>query len=335
MFDETHYVPILKAKAGELDALRDTSPLRKGSAMTPVLELPGNVKAAIAKAVATSWGTADRIFIDAQIFDNDSAEALMAGIARAGVRIVPTTSFDKDANFQRAIARIAKDSGFGICFRLGSSALVEEEAVNQLEDLLSDLSVTPEEVDFIIDFGEVPRASIRETVILAQSVMGVIPRLERWKSLTVAWSAFPKSLSDLKRNSITPFPRLEWRAWNALRSTAISRVPSFADYAINHPRREDSEVKFRPAPNLRYTTPTDYLIFRGQKSAGAEQQRTICQKLIEMTEFQGVDFSEGDSFISKCAAGQTGPGSPTTWRSVGTNHHLAIVTEQLSNLPGA
>lgn len=303
--------------------------------MTPLLELPGNVKGAISKAVATSWGIADRIFVDAQIFGNDSADSLMTGIARAGVRIVPVTSLDKDTNFQRVIARVGKDAGFGTCFRLASSALVEDGAVQRLEDLLNELSITPEDVDFITDFGEVPRASIREAVILAQSVVSVIPWLDRWKSLTIAWSAFPKSLSDLKRNSIKPFPRSEWQAWNALRKTAPSRIPSFGDYAINHPRREDTEVKFRPAPNLRYTTPTDYLIFRGQKSAGSEQQRTICQKLMEMSEFQGADFSAGDSFISKCAAGETGPGSPTTWRSVGTNHHLAVVTEQLSNLPAA
>jgi hypothetical protein len=325
------YVPILKAKQGELLAVRDLSPLIKGTSVTALLEVPLNAKATVCSSIANSWGKRDRVFIDCQSFQPGEAASTMGDLMKRGVRIVPVTSLTQSSQFNAIVSQIAGEAGHGVCLRLQSATLVEENAVAQLSDLVTQIGFQPGEIDVVADFGEFPRASIREAVILARTVISIIPQISSWRTLTIAWSAFPKTLSDLKRDSINEFPRREWEAWKALHEVDLPRGPSFGDYGINHPRREDVGIKFRPAPNLRYTTEKNYVIFRGRKSGGSEQQREICRQLIKMPEFNGSDFSPGDSVIANCATGKDGPGSPTTWRYVGTSHHLRLVAHQLAN----
>ena len=49
----------------------------------------------------------------------------------------------------------------------------------------------------------------------------------------------------------------------------------------------------------------------------------------------GPEFSEGDRYISECAGGSAGTGNLTTWRKVGTNHHLEKVVRDISSLFGS
>ena len=63
----------------------------------------------------------------------------------------------------------------------------------------------------------------------------------------------------------------------------------------------------------------------------SEQFRQLSATLRKRPEFYGTSFSWGDNYISNCADYATGPGSLTTWRQVGTNHHIAVVTNQIAS----
>ncbi|MEI7881504.1 MAG: hypothetical protein WCI95_11585 [bacterium] len=45
----------------------------------------------------------------------------------------------------------------------------------------------------------------------------------------------------------------------------------------------------------------------------------------------GPKFSQGDKYIYDCATGTAGTGNLTTWRKVGTNHHLAALNHTASS----
>lgn len=62
--------------------------------------------------------------------------------------------------------------------------------------------------------------------------------------------------------------------------------------------------------------------------------RDLCRNLAERSEFAGAAFSWADDYIAKCAQHKVGPGNATTWRKVGTNHHLTLVSRQLSSVGG-
>ncbi len=131
-------------------------------------------------------------------------------------------------------------------------------------------------------------------------------------------------------------PRAEWFLWEALTNhpEAIPRLPTFGDYAVQHPLLPDFDprmMKFSAA--IRYATPTGWLIVKGRnvQDHGAEQYRGLCRTLMGRAEYRGRGFSWGDDYIHRCANGEVGPGNQMTWRRVGTTHHIATVTEQLAS----
>ena len=59
-----------------------------------------------------------------------------------------------------------------------------------------------------------------------------------------------------------------------------------------------------------------------------------CATVLDSGFFCGADFSAGDEYIEGCAAGTMSTGSLTTWRWVGTNHHIEKVARDVASLHG-
>lgn len=188
--------------------------------------------------------------------------------------------------------------------------------------------------------GEVPtEAAIYRTV--AGILHGAIPDPESWASTTLALGAFPSSLTDVvKPGEVGRIPRLDLKIWKDI--AARARVsPAFGDYGIGHPLVAQGAT-FAPAPQIRYTAPDEWIVLRGVKGLrrGASQFYDICAQLVQMPEYRGEDFSWGDELIAKAARSATGlsevgPGNATTWRSIGTSHHLAQVVADLATRLGS
>lgn len=161
--------------------------------------------------------------------------------------------------------------------------------------------------------------------------MDRLPHLQRWRSLVVMGSAFPKSLSELIDGAGRKFvPRREWHLYELLGERNLPRIPAFGDYGVQHPSRTKAPA-FPSGANIRYTTDEGFLILRGLRRQGREYSRKLSQELISLPEFRGSSFSPADEFIEKCAAGIEGVGSAETWRYVGTAHHLQLVITQCAS----
>ena len=93
----------------------------------------------------------------------------------------------------------------------------------------------------------------------------------------------------------------------------------------------------RMSASIRYTTADHWLIVKGKnvRQYGFDQYFELCRTLVELPEYSGENFSWGDRFIMRCARGSGGPGNATTWRKVGTNHHLTLVAQQLATVGAA
>ena len=103
-----------------------------------------------------------------------------------------------------------------------------------------------------------------------------------------------------------------------------------------HIRRQPSSNPrtMRMSASIRYTTTSDWVIVKGRnvRQYGFDQYNELAQVLVGLVDVW-IRISAGDRFIARCARGEAGPGNATTWRKVGTNHHLTLVAQQAAATP--
>ena len=361
LFDHTHYVPILKGKEGEYQALRELTPAVR-SKLTPLIEpipIPFDYAndvplktvdehlANFASKIEANWGP-DPVFFDLdwipaseRIADGSHPlKFVFDGARDKGLQAIPVTGLNRDGAYQDAVKDAIDADSRGVCIRLESDDLDDMTILEpQLDGLVAFFGVMKHDVDLIIDFSSIDPSSATPMQIAASSIIATLPSIMDWRTLTFAASAFPPDLSRLAPNSVTPLPRTEWAIWLwlAARRARLRRLPTFGDYAIAHPDWTEVDPRLmKMSAQLRYTIDDDWLIFkkRNTRDFGFEQFKEICAELIGRSEYRGAAFSWGDNAISDYANPSTGTGNPMIWRKIGTNHHLTMVVTQIASVPG-
>jgi hypothetical protein len=364
-FDHRFYVPILKAKAGELKALKEaTADIRKG--FSPLLEImdvspkylegeddpiPSKTDEAhiktVADNIAKAMGQEHRFFVDGNYIEQMSTlaggrepmTALMNYFRGAKLKVVPVTGLDRVKEYQEAIKIACELDGRGVCLRLQESDLESDELESQIRATMRYLELEPGRIDLLVDYG--PAITPRSAIL---PLVNALPLLNEWRTFTLSACSFPVNMAGMAEYSIAEIPREEWKNWAYLRSRSekVVRMPTFSDYTINHP--EPSEIdprEMRMSGNIRYTWNTTYVIARGEvfprrsdkdRSPPKEQYPKLARMIMEHKAWQGADFSWGDEYIQNCARKEC-VGGGREWRAVGTSHHVAFVVTQLANLP--
>lgn len=164
------------------------------------------------------------------------------------------------------------------------------------------------------------------------SALSILPFAREWPSVFLAATSFPENLSSIRLDSVGTIPRLEWDFWKSIdvQRRRFERAPWFADYAVAHPAPVQIENP-RVSGNIRFTTDSAWTVIKGRliSKDNPGQLKQLSQALIDLNESFDQSFSAGDRHIAKCAEGSVGPGSPSTWRFVGTSHHIFFVLRQL------
>lgn len=358
MFGVEHYVPILKGKQGEVRALSHlTDEQRTG--LTPLVEIrpvdldddagapTGIVEEHLEgdlRELARAWGSASRIFIDPCFLDltedrkdgRSNAEALPGLFDASGLRAVLVVRPAQDDRYYEA----ARATMRGACLRLAGDDLLDDAMGDRVRDTVDALGMPAGDVDLVIDLGgDMPPT--KTAAAMAQAVLAEIPYPQRWRTVTLAATSFPRSLSMLELGAST-LDRTEWAMWRRVgRSTGISRLPTFGDYGIAHPELfEGPAGAMRPVASIRYTVADRWLILkgvsvRGRESPGFGQFHALAHQLVEHPLYAGRSFSWGDDAAWAVADRRRGPGNLTTWREIGTNHHLMWVMAEIATLRGA
>lgn len=365
-FDQRHYVPVLKAKGGELRALKEAAePVR--ASFTPLLEVTDvpqkylegeedpvpskSVDAhieSVAESIAKNCGTSRSVFIDGFYIEelatlDDGREpigAVLDYLREADVQAVPVTGMDRLKEYNQAIKDAVEQDERGVCLRLQERDLESDELDRQLATVLKGLGLTPKKVDLLLDYG--PTVPPKSALV---PFLNAFPNVKEWRSFTLAASSFPTDMREVSQYTTVELDRDEWTAWTFLRSRAdkLVRVPTFGDYAINHPEVSDVDPRtMRMSANIRYTWTTTFVIAKGEaaprkkdkdkKAPFAEQYPLLAKSIMEHRAWSGPKFSWGDGYIAKCANKEC-VGGPREWRAVGTSHHFAFVSKQLANLP--
>jgi hypothetical protein len=246
------------------------------------------------------------------------------------------------AAFLAAVGEHVAGCDSGLCVRLTEADFDEDGDVEpgvRVDGLLHAVGLENlQQADLILDLANIGTDLGRATLV-ARAVIGQAPRATEWRRLVLAAASFPENLSDVGAATTTALPRLEWELWERLqRRRGLRHDTLFGDYAIAHPVPTELDPRtMRMSASIRYTTPENWLIVKGRnvRQYGFDQYFELCRTLVRLAEYSGEGFSWGDGFIARCARGAAGPGNATTWRKVGTNHHLTLVARELATVDAA
>jgi len=363
MFNHKHYVPVLKGRAGEYGALQCV-PAESRRNLTPLLELPpipwdfrtGGPARTIEKhlkkvtqRIERAWGPEKNLFLDFQWISenermNDGEHPVRYVFRSARARrlcLIPVVGLLTGEDFLNACAEVIRQDRLGVCIRVQQEDFVDfAELESELRRVLDVLQASAEDADLLLDLKAITSEARRLSPPSVVGLINRIPNLPRWRTFTMAATSFPENLIGLPPSDCSIVPRLEWNLWHdVFRSrSALSRMPTFGDYAISHPEPPEVDPRImRPSASVRYTINTSWLVLKARnlRDHGYEQFHDICRELVQRTEYCGRGFSWGDWYIDDCAQELVGAGNLTTWRKVGTSHHLAFVLYQLASLFGS
>jgi len=260
---------------------------------------------------------------------------LLDRLRAQGVKAVPVAGLDRESAHVNAIRDIVARHVQGACVRvLDEDVRIPTVGASALADLLQVLSVSPSNVDLLLDFRSIRGRQLPELADCAYQFLSNSPYpLEQWRTIALSASAMPQSLSEVSAtNSDTTVARSEIELWSLIRDrVSPRRVPDYGDYGIVHPDAVDFDpVKMHPAAAIRYTLVDGWLLVRGRslRLDGFGQFHALAQRLVARPEYMGPAFSYGDMQIAMCADGESGSGNLTSWITVGTSHHLAVVAAQ-------
>lgn len=358
-FDHHHYVPCLRWKQGEYQAIYRLVDETKNS-LTPLIEVaeigydfearkPSKTVdehlAPLAKRVAAKW-SGRPFFVDLKLIQGETQMAdgrhpvtfVQDELRGRECPAVPVIGLDRDLDYQQAVKDAAAIDGRGICVRVS----IEQAAKGiqtDLEALKKETGLGLEDLDLVLDLGAPNFVPVDAFAQVVRAVIGKIPDPNGWRTFSLISTSFPASMAEVKKSPDT-ITRYEWLLYEQLINKLANegmRIPTFGDYGINHPKVLDLDMRLvKPSASIRYTIDKAWLIIKGPnvRDNGFAQYRDHCRTLVASPEYMGPGFSYGDLYIEQCAAGVGRTGNLTMWRQVGTNHHLQKVVADIANLSG-
>lgn len=360
-FDHRHYVPMLRARQGEFGALSEIGVPSK-SKMTPLFDIPAaqwdfdkdapskpihEYLPTFPEKIRKSWGLGfcfvDLLDLEGELMPDGShpVSLFFKQAADEDMSAIPVVGLQRSQPYLIAVREVVRRDGRGVCVRIDNNDLENPGSLsNGLVDLLTFLGLKREQCDLIFDLKTITLEARGPIVFAMNTILGLLPGIEGWRTLTLAGSSFPDSMMAVPSHTFHQLPRVEWEIWSSITSRGgIPRLPTYGDYCVASPSTTGEVIDprvMRMSANLRYTLDTTWLLLKGRnvREHGYEQFQDLCRRLVDTDFFRGKDFSWGDNYIYEAANKLAGPGNASTWRKVGTSHHLALVKHQIASLFG-
>jgi hypothetical protein len=348
-FGANHYVPILKVKQGEKAALASVAHALVPQ-ITPLLEIVERTDGKpIDKHIDTAFkglphavSSYSRCFIDTAAIAADGTSAARDVFSRgkaAGIVFTPITGVTRTVD----VAPALEYTDHGIGLRLTRAEFESGQLPTAIPSFLGMHGLSSSDVDLIVDLGAVEEMVVDGIAALTGAFLADVPNHQGWRTLTVSASAFPVSMGGVDRHSQELVERADWLAWrdhlHAIRHSLV-RLPTYSDYAIQHPLGvEGFDFRFmQVSAAIRYTKEEHWLLVKGESTRSvlpSTQFPQLATRLVYghlQEHFAGAAHCLGCQAIKAAADGVDGYGSAGAWRKLGTTHHLAAVMDGLQSL---
>jgi len=363
MLQKKDYVPVLKWKMGEYQALNKLREDLKDR-ICPLIEIvpigfdheKGVLRESMDSHIADigtrlkkKWGDR-KAFIDIYSMEIKSDRSnyikkVFEKYRLAKCNVVPVICLNESEATQVFSEIISSDAN-GIAIRIKSKYLdgsvLGMSLAKKIENLTSSLGIGKVDVDIIVDFEEiVVLANEKTTFDTIQRLMYEnIPEINLWRSFIVLGCSFPAELKYTKDKANCMHKRMEWLLYKDCVSKFKDsfRLPTFSDYTIGTMEHKQLDMrKVKPSAKLKYTLDDNWYYdkgtaVRGANSRGFGQFKSLCSSLVVSRHFRGEGFSEGDKYIKKCSDGDEGTGNLSTWVWVSTNQHMTKVLIDIASL---
>ena len=353
------YVPVLKWRQGEYQALLRLD-VAHSLRVVPLIEVTppeydfaeGKVKKTLveqlepfARRLRAKWGTRPAFLETALLGPNawmpGGVHPLNYLLDRArleGCQLIPVTGIERDLAHYNAVAAAALIDGVGIAMRCSLDEIADPDFPTKFASLASSLDLDHSEVDLIIDLAAKNFDPLDALADLVSWLLQSDPVFGEVRSLILVGTSFPASMADIKGPRQT-IPRLEWMLYKEIVASLPEgfRLPTFGDYAISSADMPKGDMRLlKPSASVRYTINDAWLITKGSnvRDNGFEQFRQRCEDVVNSGHALPNGYSAGSDYVRGCHANIEKTGNLTTWRWVGTNHHITKVVDDLANLFG-
>jgi hypothetical protein len=354
------YVPVLKWRQGEYQALMRLDEIHR-KRVVPLIEVTppewdfeeGRAKKTLAKQLEpfvprlkAKWGS-QPAFLDTHLLNPTDRMPggvhpltyLLDGARADEAQLTPVTGLERDLAHYNAVAAAALLDGFGIAVRCSLDEIADPDFPTTFARVVGHLGVDSSDVDLIIDLAAKNFEPLDDLVDLVSALLQAEPIYDEVRTLILVGTSFPVSMGDIKGPSQT-VPRMEWQLYKQLVSTlpADFHPPTFGDYTISSADIPGGDMRLlKPAASVRYTIDDAWLITKGKnvRDNGFEQFRDRCKDVVTSGKALPLGYSAGSDYVRGCHAKTEKTGNLTTWRWVGTNHHITKVVDDLASLFGS
>lgn len=351
------YVPVLKWRQGEYQALMRLDEAHRRH-VVPLIEVTppewdfeeGKAKKTLiqqlkpfARRLKAKWGK-QAAFLDTSLLN--PADQMPDGVhpltylldsARAdGAQLTPVTGLERDPAHYNAVAAADLIDGLGIAVRCSLDEISDPDFSETFRSVVGKVDVDIDDVDLIIDLAAKNFEPLDDLVDLVSALLQSDPLYVQVRNTILIGTSFPRSMADVKPPSQVVH-RMEWKLYKQLVTNLPEgfEPPIFGDYAISSANIPGGDMRLlKPAASVRYTIEDAWLITKGSnvRDNGFEQFRDRCGDVVNSGKAFPIGYSAGSDYVRGCHGKTEKTGNLSTWRWVGTNHHITKVVDDLASL---
>lgn len=347
------YVPILKAKKGEFDALVNLS----GSASDKVIPLidiprpsdPERTIGEFLQKTANNIGkvrAGNTIFLDMFYWDArmqmETGEHVLSymctKLKSLGVFVNPVIGYDRwdEPQYQYALQTIERRTDQSFCIRLDTDAIADIADTDffeeRLDEMVKILDLRYEQCSVMLDFGDISKYALLDIIDTAKNAVAWLSS-KNFRYVIITGCSLPPSISDAvhAQDTSSLVLRKEMLVWKSVTSEMPTTPIVFGDYCIRNPLSQENIIAKHQNGKIRYTINNHYFVVRGrskQLTPLTEQNYELANILVQSRHYLGASFSWGDQRIFDCSQ-KNFKGNSTNWVSIDTNHHIETVLAEI------
>ncbi|MFB7716767.1 beta family protein [Nocardia sp. NPDC056100] len=347
------YLPILKSRLGELTALRQMADEIAESCLPLVDFVPGGRGGTALEpryqdsleSLLNHWNPRFELIVDTHGLPGverwNPTAYMVDGCAEAQMAVIPAVRLSDSVGVQRQVgAAVRRACHQSICIRVTEVDLLGENVSRlpaRIDAAIDAMEKDPDSIHLVVDLGAIAgeRDALHKARI-TRLALPYLPHIEYWQSITVAGGSFPDDLRNVPPKILTRLERSEVGCWRTVArqlGEKHGRTPGFGDYVVASPRHTIGRG-FHAPPQLRYTVDNAWLVTKYGKNEQHARFFDICAEIAEHPEFT-PGLTWGDREIEARSHHDRpptapGPGNATTWRAIGTSHHIGYIVDRIT-----
>lgn len=360
------YIPIMKAKKGEFDAVETIRCEQLENQIQPLFhplfEMPNVYKVGASRIADVTkrcekigalwngnialidgyyWKPSEALLENGEHFLTYTYNKLFA----LGVKVVPVIGydrwFDQMSNlYNQTMRSLNYPNAPYFCIRLDGDAMYDIDEPDffkeQLDSILLDLRLAENNCSILIDFGDVSvnRITIEQILKKSTDFLEILSEYD-FKYIAISGASYPDSVAEAVHDHDTDgiVLRKEMVAWQTLRKMFPNIKLKFSDHGARHPSPEKELRNQYINGKIVYTIDLNYFVVRGHpfsREGNYSHLQVLSKRLIDSIYYEGVEFSWGDNKIFECANRvKDFLGNLTQWVSIDTSHHIKYVLDEI------